>query len=915
MRKFLSVASVFTLTISMFGVGLTTATGATKTSLSANGQRAFADLGRCLQSQGREKVLDVFYLIDESASLTDTDPENDRAEILSSNLTQLASFRKGVTVNYSVAFFAQSYSVWKPWSTVNSGSIISDARRLDNEVRSRNKGQLTDWLKGINGAINELNAQHARTGGCSTLVWLTDGGIQLSTPEKTADAVVQLCENRFDVLRKNRVTVLGVLLKNDEALNKLSADKKDNQLTSMSFMRPIVEGIGKLSDGSEQKCGANPVPANYHQGALFVAKDPRDLAFEFLKLPPQLEGCQATNKLDSGSGEFQIENGISNFQIATTSDTWNLVNPSGKSVNNQTANTKVLDSAGAAQIRVATTNSGRGKWNFSGQGGNSQLYLCSGLDIVIDEGVNPIAGKAGILSGKVVYQVSGEEADLSVYDSNHPITVQQIGNGKFGKSQKADQAPNGKWVVQKFVPASGQDQSEVRITLSLTTKSGIRLAPISISQKLDVRNLANYPTLKSDLVKLSDLNPPDRRATGIATFRGSSNSDGKICFNPDAKPIVVKDSVRRENSFVLNKEGLDVEGCAPVRAGEEISVKLTADNSVTASSDVVLAVPIEYYSETEPGKSLVLSAPVAFKSHTINEDSKLWYILILTALGILLPLGLIYLLLWWTTRIAYGRQLERAEFPVAITTSGQLTARDGTQLVADSEKFIGRPQQPDTRIVQDGVATLSARVPKTILDEPWYEVTAPVGSRVITSGGVSQHIKNKRRFIGGKLSPIVGDLGKVWYLAIKDQVLLNADKDKLIEGTLVIFNRRNNANLNQHREALARVASKPGLGTEVEKLISAAKSGVKPPSIESGITPGATSDPVSQKIIGSGAPTGSPSLGGSGTGRSIPGGPPPSGGPTSTPRQPAPGLNPPGGPGGPGSPSGQPRRGSPGAPS
>ena len=69
---------------------------------------AFEDLGRCLQSQGKNKVLDVFYLIDESASLQDTDPDNARADILSSSLQQLASFKNDVTVNSSVGFFAHS---------------------------------------------------------------------------------------------------------------------------------------------------------------------------------------------------------------------------------------------------------------------------------------------------------------------------------------------------------------------------------------------------------------------------------------------------------------------------------------------------------------------------------------------------------------------------------------------------------------------------------------------------------------------------------------------------------------------------------------------------------------------------------------------------------------------------------------
>ena len=837
MRRYLSFVSILAISV-VFGLsGLTPANAAfqqvaNNSSLSSNGQRAFADLGRCLQSQGKQKTLDVFYLIDESASLQATDPANSRAEILSSSLLQLASFRKGVTVNYSVSFFAHSYGVWKPWSTVNPGSIISEAARVDAEVRKRNKGNLTDWLQGINGAINELNAQHERTGGCSTLVWLTDGGIELSSVNKTVDAINNLCDNRFDVLRKNQVTVLGVLLKNDKALNEFTADEKKLQLLRMAYMQPMVEGIGTLYDGSEKKCGANPVPANYHQGALFIAQDPKDLAFEFLKLPPQIEGCKASPDFGGTGGDFKIENGISDFQIVTTSPNWNLTNPQGKSVTGNTPGVKVFDTAGAAQIRIGTTHSGTGTWKFSGPGGTSQLFVCSGLDIEIDKGVNPIAGRAGILSGKVVYQKNGQEADLSVYDSDQQITVQQIGNGKSGRTQKADQSPSAKWVVEKFTPAAGQDESEVRITLYLKTKGGFQLAPISISQKLDVRLIANYPTIKTDSIQLSDLKPPSEPAIGVAIFQGSSRSDGRVCIDPTAIPTVLKDNVHRENSYVLKNEGLDVDGCVPVRSGEQAQVKFTVNNDVTASSDVVLAIPIAYYSDADPGKSLVLNAPLVFKSHTKNEAGKPKWIIALTILGFLLPLGLIYLLLWWATRIAYGSQLQRAEYSISIGTDGRITARDGSPIVTQGDNYIGKPQQADVRVVQDGGATLSAKLPKFVLSEPWYEVKAPEGSRVISVGNIAQKIKSKKRFASGKLAPIIGDMGKVWYITIPDAALIKAEKGTPIDGKLVIFNRRDNSNLNQHRDAFSNVASKPGLGKEVEHLIAVVtnEQNPKPPS-------------------------------------------------------------------------------------
>ena len=266
---------------------------------------------------------------------------------------------------------------------------------------------------------------------------------------------------------------------------------------------------------------------------------------------------------------------------------------------------------------------------------------------------------------------------------------------------------------------------------------------------------------------------------------------------------------------------MDAQGCLPIRQGEESTLKLTVSNPVTASTDVILGVPISYYSDAEPGKSFTLNAQVNFGSDPAGDP--FWWILFLTILGIGLPLGLIYLLLWWATRIAYGRQLQRAEYPVAITTEGRITNRDGGAIVTHGDNYQGRPQQDDVRVLQDGGATLSAKLPKTVLTEPWYEIKAPEGSRVISVGNIAPRVKNKKRFASGKLAPIVGDLGKIWYLLITDEALKKAEKGSLIDAKLVIFNRRDLTNLNQHRDSLAKVSSKPNLGTEVDELITKVK--------------------------------------------------------------------------------------------
>ena len=799
-------------------------------SLSAESERTFADLSRCLQSQGKNKTLDVFYLIDESGSLKATDPNDDRADILSSSLEQLASFNSDVTVNYSVAFFAHQYTLWQPWRTVNRGGIVPEAVKLNSEIRKRKNGLLTDWLQGIDGATNELNAQHARTNGCSTLIWLTDGGIQLADDVKTEAAIDRLCTNRFDVLRKNGVTVLGILLKNEQALADLTEEDQEYQADRMSRMGPMVTGRGVHADGQEKTCGIYPVPKNYSQGALFVAQDPTELAYEFLKLPPRIEGCSNFKAFGRGKTAFEVENGISAFQIVTTARDWRLIDPTGKTVTAATKGIGIFETAGAAQIKVGTTNSGIGKWNFTGNGGDSSLFYCSGLDIRIDPGSEFIAGKAGILSGKVISQATGLAANLTDYDSDHPITIELITDGKSGEKREAEQSDPASFMLKKFTPGTGSSQAEVRITLNLKTKQGIELAPVSISQKIDVRLLSNYPSIKNDPIVLSMLASALKPAKGSVIFTPPASADGKICVDPAAKPIVIQDRVSRADKYEISTTGLDVDGCLPIRQGEESEFNLTISNSVTADGDVVLGLPITYFSDAEPGKQFTLNAEVNFKSDKPGDAFPLN--VILTLLGILIPLGAIYFLNWFITKLTVGSQLKRATYDVKVGPGNAYTALDGSRITPQDVEFKGLPQQGDVRSFSEQGLTFRARVSKLALPGPWFEVAAPSGHRVITLAHATPRIKS--RFTSGKLAPTSDDLGKVWVLQISDSELEKFDKGTPVLGKLIIFKRNNSKEVDQYRKVFESVTNKPGVWNEVTRLAAVVtaektvKSGTKP---------------------------------------------------------------------------------------
>lgn len=116
MRRFLSVSVVSLALLTSLFVPVTPAAAAESNDLTSVGSRAFDDLTRCINST---KKLDIYYLIDESGSLKNTDPADTRAEILASSLRTLGAF-KDVSITYSYGFFGEKFDNSQAWTSVNS---------------------------------------------------------------------------------------------------------------------------------------------------------------------------------------------------------------------------------------------------------------------------------------------------------------------------------------------------------------------------------------------------------------------------------------------------------------------------------------------------------------------------------------------------------------------------------------------------------------------------------------------------------------------------------------------------------------------------------------------------------------------------------------------------------------------------
>ena len=818
------VSVVLTTFLLAFGVLIGGAVASPVTQLSAEGKRAFDDLARCLNSKD---ALDVFYLIDESASLKYTDSENKRAEILKSSLIQLSTLREGLKVQYAVGFFGDKYKTWKNWSTVDPKSIENAAVDLERKVRESNRGESTNWKLGIENAATELSNQRRKSNACQALIWLTDGGLDLSTGapgakpvqanQKNIDAFRSLCDNTSNSLRQAKVTVLGVLLKSESDLAKQPADRRVNIEQSMGLLLPIVEGSGVINldnNNSPQTCGQYPIPANYAAGALLIAEDPIALAFQFLKLGSYTAGGTRGELSGGNPANFLIEAGIARFRIITTSPNWKLTSPQGKTIT-AGPDASVVQSAGATQITVPVKPSMYGNWNFAFEDGSSnELVLFSGLDLKLDEG-ELIAGISGKVSGVIVSEFAGQPVNLASY-SSATVSVQEIlGSGKTNPERLAI-LDGDEFSLDNFTVSPNQSQVEIRVTLTVATRSGIALAPVSVSRILDVRLPDNYPSLANTPIKFdTPLNGSKGTAKGTAIFNGPKSGNGKVCIV--GNPSYVNDVIDRSATYEWIKPvGLDSAGCLALSQGETKKIDFGIKNSTPADAQVQAELPVVYYSDSEVGKQFTLNAPLEFQTLRPKLGENLIKALLIV-LGIALPLALIYLLTWVTTKIALGQNVQRASWPVKVDSLKGIQASDGSVLIPKPEDYKYIPDKPDSRRYSEIIGDLSAKVSKLVFPPPWFEMKAKNGARLVTM--VAPPAALNSRFATGSVSPIRGDIDSLWAIEVLDKDLLTLGAGTSIPGNLVIYKRNNLANKNQFTDRFMKVSTTPGIWNQIVSLI------------------------------------------------------------------------------------------------
>lgn len=832
--------------------------------LSNAANAAFGDVSRCLTT-GKSKKLDVFYLIDNSGSLEWTDPKNLRQEILKSSVAQLGSFaEQGVEVRTAASLFSTDAEMVIEWTQIDDAD---SARQVSEKVGSYISNNLiggsTDWEAGLGLAYQEITSQDSS---CKMLIWFTDGGINPdNTMEGKLASLSNLCRpgialdslgnpGKFGLMaqfRAAQIPVFGVLYNNSKAAEEYFQKNYEDEVSdllaqerwSMSFMRALVEGRSGIPDsvfygeravGGQLDCARldsqGVAPVEEVNGALLDAEDPVALAYQFLKLAAQIKGGAGSAIID---GKFSVPPGTAKFGLIVNGSEWALAGPDAAEItaNSNTPHPSVTsqNSVGATALEVVVAGNPEavGEWQLDSFGKDAELFLYPGLTFALDRDANSkiLSGYPNTLTGRIVRTAEFEAYPIDFESfENLDVSLSYLKNGARTPFVDAEVQlePSGEFAVTNLQPEEGTEILELWLTLGL----GANFNPVESKFVLEVEDKSAIVSASTDNLMLSSLIGPDGVAQGSLVLQGPNSTDeSTFCFAEvtrleDTQTGIEK--VSRDSGFewtFIDSNSGKKDSCFTVGQGATLEIQVEARNSTQADSEVVAVWNITAES---PSVGVKFEAPlkISFDTQTQSNQAVTWAVFaLLLLLGVGLPLILLWIMNFVTTRFLPIEGMTKLSMPVLVENAGSgiklLDDRQApaTGIVLGPRDFVNVSPQEGPKTFQTGAGTAQARVPLNPLGSPWYEWQAPPQSRILTSYlGASKRTKAFEQGLATEISP---NLKEGWAITIADKELLKPAGEAL-KATLTVFAPM--LPLASYQEKLARISSANGLQAQIKKL-------------------------------------------------------------------------------------------------
>ena len=764
-RRLAAVAAGLVLgAASLVSPGLVLPAQAATTDAKAASIAGLDEFGACMAGAGRGSLV---FLIDQSGSLRQSDPDKARVTAGHYLADRLASFAQSakVTLDVRVAGFAADYAAAGEWTAISeasSGAIKQTITQVGEDIKNFD----TDYWNALEGARADLVGHDSS--GCRAIAWFSDGafdldvrtsdsakdqfgtdkgyapGADLSTQEGTAAAeqagVSDLCRPTgvVDQTRAAGITILGIGL-ND---------------ADFSLMRRITEAAGKDVDGLE-RCGDQTQPV----GEFYPVSDIDSLLMAFDSIAAagttvdtrNISICQA-KACTQGEVAFVLDGALDEAHILASSSVDGLdaylyrpgqdeplvlssrqtQERQDEGVTSRWITPRTLEISADA----AHTPAWDGVWRLAfvdnaaaSQGEEIQinLKLSSPAQLVWED-----LSRTELRAGETV-----KDVQLRLYDrpDGAPVDPQRItgtlnatvtlqdAQGQQVTLFETDDAADLAGGHDITVPADlAPGAATMTRTITLTTPDatgvdgarvpGTTLSPTVVTEQVTLVPPLNFPTVAAALT--FPLLEKETAATGTVGVSGP----GCVWLDPGA--VTLTGAPAEAGEVTISSSHSSAESCLEVADGAtadlevSLSTKDHANGSVTGSLEVSIS-PLGHADQAR-------STTVAFNGEMrrpLNVTTTSATFVVALVLGIAIPILLLYLVKYLMARVPAGG-LVIGRTVVEVPSDGQppsvdLSSRDLKQLAVRKGT---RELSTDGYVLRAHPGLAPTSVPQVRLDQP-----------------------------------------------------------------------------------------------------------------------------------------------------------------------------------------------------
>ena len=595
----------------------------------ADESRGFSDMAGCISHANH---LLVAMVVDESASLQQTDPEAKRVEGIQAaidSLEQLRELSPDLDVEVALSTFARGYEQVVPWRPLTPRTADQLRKAAATHLPGRDTGDATDYRQALQGSQRQLDSQASALkdpSACKATLLFTDGALDVDA--QTALAETQICQpgGIIDSVRHDNIAVIALALFTPGA--GVTPQQRD-------LLRAIAEGQGETTT-----CGTVPIAPGDSQGVYLPATDPAALQFLFARTGAQVAGGSPDNQVTCPSSAcphglytLRVDPGVVGARvIIRTAGALQLQSPSGQIVS-LTSDPQDVDGTQITTLRrgaLSTINfafqgmtTTATSWSITTNGpATIQTYWFWGATVrQITHSVR--AGAPNNVQLQLV-DVDGNPVSPTTYATLNPSIVID------GRPAHATVSQTG-LITAHFPLGVADPPSSVLLSATLTARtqpSGHALGPVHLSGDLDVALPPAFPQVSPNSLDFGAVTGTGSRTAQI-TISGSSLGPTRACLQSSS--IAFPGSAHGVDRVSAHPSCVDV----PKNGHQALALTLTPKTSAdgVARGSVVLAL------RASDGRSVHTALPASLEMSRAVDQGKRWEIVaLLLVAAVLIPL-------------------------------------------------------------------------------------------------------------------------------------------------------------------------------------------------------------------------------------------------------------------------------------